>query len=176
MQTLTIILILISVISVSTTLFISLSLRKMKNTLNDYTSLMYAVIKRNDSLEESMNDNMNKMNSNLSQILTVSNETKNAMTSLTSSVYSILKHNKEEREKKVYPTAQMMEAIDSVITEHVLMCAFLIREQRIADPPAKYITERISRAYPNLDYEYICERVLYIMDQFNHSSTGQKAQ
>ena len=160
-------------------LIILMMVFKMKKTLKDYTSLMYSIIRKTNALEDTVRDNDEQTQSSLTHITTTSDATVDVVKSLTSSIRSLIKQNQEKALKdqtRVYPNAQMIPIIDEFITEHVLLCAFLIREQRIPDPPAKYITERVSQAYPNIDYDYICERVLYIMDQFNRSTNGTKAQ
>lgn len=159
-------------------LIISICLIRHDSTLNQIenklSSIQYLLhILQNQ--HESDANNFEQINQCCNDIQTHNKTYEQALTSLTSSIRSILKQNIEKQSATIYPTSQMMPEIDAFITEHILMAAYLISNQNIPDNPIYYILECTSKAYPNIDKKYLSERINYIADQFNHSSTGKKA-
>lgn len=173
--TLLIVLSLMSVILLVISIYVVRHDSRLDQIENKLSSIQYLLHKLQNQHESDAN-NFEQINQCCNDIQTHNKTYEQALTSLTSSIRSILKQNIDKQSLTTYPTSPMMPEIDAFITEHILMAAYLISNQNIPDNPIYYILECASKAYPNIDKKYLSERINYIADQFNHSSTGKKAQ
>ena len=177
MSTETIIIIsLLSATLVSIPISVFLILRKLNTIKDKVLDVNIDIIGIKDTIRDDVKPVLADIKFDSNEIKTTNKTHTDALRSLTSSIQSMLKQEIQKKQAKTYPTAQMMPEIDTFITDHILMAAFLISEQRIPDNPILFILEAVSKAYPQIDYNYLSERVCYIADQFNKSSTGKKAQ
>lgn len=178
MSTETILTIILCVMSVLLFVFTIILVRQdstMNQLKNELSSLKYLIHKLQIQHESDTNT-FDEITECCNDIQTRNKTYEQALTSLTSSIRSILKQNIAKQSATTYPTSQMMPEIDAFITEHILMAAYLISNQNIPDNPIYYILEAAVKAYPNIDRQYLSERINYIANQFNNSSTGKKAE
>lgn len=161
------IIILLSVLLVISFIFsisMSISLRNTKIIMKDYSSMMYSLMKTNERYNENMND--------IQKDVTTTQE---SLKSLTSSIRSLVKQQHEENDKKILPGPQLLKMLDDIITETILMQASLMQNQIVPDSAVNEIGEIVQATFPHIDQKYIGKRILYIMNEYNRSKTGQKA-
>lgn len=140
-------------------------LRQVNKRLDLFGNYIYQMMKANDSSKESqtsISENVNKVNE--------------TMSSLTSSIRSLVKQKQEAANEKIYPGPQLLQLIDSCITETILMTATLISRQRVPNDPLLLVSDIVTKTFPHVDTTFLEQRIIYIMEDYNRSSTGQKTQ
>lgn len=133
--------------------------------MNTFGNYIYQMMKASDTTKETQTD----ISSDVNKV----NET---MSSLTSSIRSLVKQNQAASEEKIYPGPQLLQLIDSCITETILMTATLVSKQRVPENPLVFVSDIVIKTFPHVDVKFIENRVIYIMEEYNHSSSGKKAQ
>ena len=144
-------------------------LSQVNKRMDDHGRFIYQMMKRSDEVKETSNDT--------SEGVTKVNET---VTSLTSSIRSLVKQNQAQLKKAnetIYPGPQLLQLVDQSITENILMTAVLIQKQHVvSEDPLIRVSRIVEQTFPHVNPTYIKERCIYIMEDYNRSQTGQKAQ
>lgn len=154
-----------TLICVITCITVLIRLRQVNKRLDLFGNYIYQMMKANDSSKESqtsISENVNKVNE--------------TMSSLTSSIRSLVKQKQEAANEKIYPGPQLLQLIDSCITETILMTATLISRQRVPNDPLLLVSDIVTKTFPHVDTTFLEQRIIYIMEDYNRSSTGQKTQ
>lgn len=168
MNLLTISIIVNIVVLIICVFIVSRNIKHMRNTMNDYASLMYETMKRTDEASKTSLNIENGIN-------TVDDNVK----SLTSSIRSLVKQQQEQQKsrnnEKIFPGPQLLEMLDKCIVENVSMMATLIHKQRVPDDPLTRVTDITIQTFPHINEQYIIDRCIYVMEEFNKSQSGQKS-
>lgn len=154
-----------SALSLLTFIAIMVRISQLNKRLDIHANYIYQMMKATDESKESQ-----------TTISTDVNKVNETMSSLTSSIRSLVKQNQAAAQEKIYPGPQLLQLIDSCITENILMSASLIKKQRVPNDPLAMVSDIVIKTFPHVDEKYIINRVIYIMEDYNASSTGQKAQ
>lgn len=154
-----------ALICVITCITVLIRLRQVNKRLDLFGNYIYQMMKANDSSKESqrsISENVNKVNE--------------TMSSLTSSIRSLVKQKQDAANEKIYPGPQLLQLIDSCITETILMTATLISRQRVPNDPLLLVSDIVTKTFPHVDTTFLEQRIIYIMEDYNRSNTGQKTQ
>jgi hypothetical protein len=155
----------ICALSLLTFIVIMVRISQLNRRLDDHGNYIYKMMKATDESKESQ-----------TSISTDVNKVNETMSSLTSSIRSLVKQKQEAANEKIYPGPQLLQLIDSCITETILMTATLISRQRVPNDPLLMVTDIVTKTFPHVDTTFLEQRIIYIMEDYNRSSTGQKAQ
>ena len=159
----------ISALSLIFNIILMMRLSQVNKRIDDHGRFIYQMMKRSDEVKETSN--------NTSEGVTKVNET---VTSLTSSIRSLVKQNQAQLKKAnetIFPGPQLLQLVDQCITENILMTAVLIQKQHVvSEDPLIRVSRIVEQTFPHVNPTYIKERCIYIMEDFNRSQTGQKAQ
>lgn len=146
-------------------IILCVSYKKMKRTLEDNLKFMYQLMRQNESTTN-----------NVEQLSKTTNTTNETLSTLTSSIRSVMKKMQHDSNEKMYPGPQMLELIDKCITENILMQATLIQNDPMPENSLVKVSNIVTKTFPHIYPEYIIQRTTYIMEEFNKSQSGRKAQ
>lgn len=161
-----------ALVNVLICMVVIIRLRQLNRRLDDQCNFIYVQMKEDEEIKDTQLTISNDINE-LSKSFDTQKET---MTSLTSSIRSLVKQNQAKNDEKIFPGPQLLQLIDSCITETILMTATLISKQRVPNDPLVMVTEIVTKTFPHVDVTFLEQRIIYIMEEYNKSSTGQKAQ
>ena len=141
------------------------SYHRIKQKLDDVTNIIYQLMRCNEQSTTS-----------ITEVSKMSNTTNETLSTLTSSIRNVMKKMSHDNDQKIYPGPQLLELVDKCITENVLMYASLIKNDPMPENPVTWISNIVIQTFPHVKSDYLIQRTTYVIEEFNNSQTGRKAQ
>jgi hypothetical protein len=141
------------------------SFHRIKQKLDDVTNFVYQLMRYHE-----------EDTTNIATVSKMSNTTNETLSTLTSSIRSVMKKVQHDNNEKIYPGPQLLDIIDKCITENVLMYASLIKNDPMPENAITWVSNIVVQTFPHVQTNYLIQRTTYIIEEFNNSQTGRKAQ
>ena len=111
------------------------------------------------------------------EITEIINELSEQVNSLSSSNKLVVKELLDKKQEKYWPTPDVVDQIRKSIED--LISIEMMLSSELSAPKAGYlyrITERVTKIYPNIDPEYICNKCTAIVNAFNRGQQQQSSE